>query len=90
MKAINYGLVAVTVDETDPSFGKIMHFCGYETKPTEEDKIDLEIELDINKKFGLVGRINKDVFVVMAPKEIVKNMAECIIVPKDPWDYWEL
>lgn len=86
MKAINYGLIAVTIDESDPSFGKIMHFCGYENPPTVEDKIGLEIELDTDEEFGLVGRIGKDVFIVRAPEEIVKNMAECIIVPKDPWD----
>ena len=80
---INYGIIAVTIDEEDAGFGKILHFCGYENKPTTEDFEGLEIELNTDKEFGLVGKMGKSVFLVEAPKEIVKNFAECIKVPKE-------
>lgn len=85
MKAINYGLVAVTINESDPSFGKMLHFCGYENKPTTEDKLDLALELNTVPFFGLVGRMGKDVFLVDAPADVVNKMAECIKVPEERW-----
>lgn len=84
---IKYGIIAVTIDEEDKGFGKILHFCGYEHKLTPEDFADLEVELNTDKEFGLVGKMGKSVFLVEAPKEIVKNFAECIKVPKKN-DYW--
>lgn len=55
---------------------KILHFCGYEEKPDEEAKKALEEELNTDEEFGLVGRINKDVFLFDAPSDIVKIYAK--------------
>ena len=67
-----YGLIAITASK-NPKMASILHFCGYMHPPTEDDIKTLELELDIDEEFGLVGRINKDVFVVVAPKDIVER-----------------
>ena len=70
---INYGIVALS-NENDKM--KICHFCGYEKQPTDTDKKLLEEELNTDETFGLVGRINKDVFLFNAPEDVVKLYAK--------------
>ena len=61
----------------------IVHFCGYEHEPTDADVENLEKKLNTDEEFGLVGRINKDVFLVVASPELVKLYAKEISMVKD-------
>jgi len=74
MTRFKYGLIAVSQSEKDRESERITvnHFCGYETPPTDFDKTELEKELNTDPEFGLIGRINKDVFIITAPEEMVK------------------
>jgi hypothetical protein len=47
---INHGFMAL--DENN----KLVHFCGYENKPTNEDKEHLRHELRTDESLGLVGK----------------------------------
>ena len=73
LQDFKYGLIAYTLKgkKSNP-YLSIIHFCGYMHPPTEEDIKMLEMELDIDEEFGLVGRINKDVFIMKATPEMVK------------------
>lgn len=74
MDVFKYGLIAVeqTTEDRKDGLLTILHFCGYMSPPTENDKKSLENELNTDSEFGLVGRINKDVFIVEAPDDMVK------------------
>jgi len=69
---VKFGLMAVTGYDPEKTKLAILHFCGYPMPPTEADKKMLEVELNTDPEFGLVDRINKDVFVIEAPEDIVK------------------
>jgi hypothetical protein len=63
-----YGLVACTkIDDEQIS---ILHFCGYERPPTEEDIKALELELNTDPEFHLVGRVGQDVFIIRATQDM--------------------
>ncbi len=68
---IKFGLIAVAGDDPEKRMLSILHFCGYPSPPNETDKKLLEMELNTDPEFGLVGRINKDVFIIEAPEDIV-------------------
>jgi hypothetical protein len=69
---IKYGIIAYTlVDEKSPKM-QILHFCGYETQPTQSDFNSLVQELNTDPEFGLVG---KEVFLMEASDSIIKEMA---------------
>lgn len=72
---IKYGIMAYT-KETDENCLRVFHFCGYENPITDAMMKDLENELNTDPEFGLVGRINKDVFLVEACEDMVKFYAE--------------
>jgi hypothetical protein len=57
----------------------VLHFCGYENEPTADDRKILEEELNTDPTFELVGRLDVDVFIVEAPKEIVEAQKERMI-----------
>lgn len=69
-----YGLIAVTQSDEDKKNGQVtvVHFCGYMEQPTDDVLKSLEEELNTDPEFNLVGRINKDVFIVEATDEMVK------------------
>jgi hypothetical protein len=73
LEKFKFGLIAVCQSNDDKLKGQIeiLHFCGYEYPPTENDKKSLENELNIDPEFSLVGRINKDVFIINATPEMV-------------------
>jgi hypothetical protein len=68
---VKFGLIAVTDNDPQKKKQPILHFCGYSTPPNEADKKLLEMELNTDPEFGLVGRINKDVFIIEATEDIV-------------------
>lgn len=72
---IKHGIIAFTVtgEEDSPTIS-VLHFCGYEEPPTEHDWKNLEDELNTDEDFGLVGRINKDVFLMVADEKMVVKM----------------
>jgi len=47
---INYGYMVL--DENN----ELVHFCGYESEPTKEDKEHLRHELQTDEALGLVGK----------------------------------
>ena len=67
---INYGILVVDSrkdkDETNP----ILHFCGFEEPPTEDDYDSLRHELSTNDEFGLVQMMDY-IVLVEASSEIV-------------------
>jgi hypothetical protein len=75
LREFKFGLMAVGQSKQDRDSGQIsvLHLCGYVNPPTENDKKALEEELNTDPEFGLVGRINKDVFIVDAPDEVCKQ-----------------
>lgn len=75
---IKGGIIAVAKKDDDQL--SILHFCGYEHEPTDADVEALEKELNTDEEFGLVGRINKDVWLVIAAPELVKIYAKEISV----------
>jgi hypothetical protein len=72
---IKYGLIAVSQSPEDKKDGKlkVLHFCGYECPPNDDDMESLKKELNADPEFNLVGRIDKDVFIINATEEIVKR-----------------
>jgi hypothetical protein len=72
LSAFKFGLIACTQSAEDKAKGllNILHFCGYETKPTRAQIYALELELNGDPACGLVGRIGKDVFILHATPEI--------------------
>jgi hypothetical protein len=76
LKDFKFGLIAVVLtNKNDPNNAmSVVHFCGYPKKPTKHDIEQLENELNTDPEFGLVGRINKDVFVIRASKEITQSI----------------
>jgi hypothetical protein len=77
---INYGIIAVDVDESDANFLKILHFVGYEKKPEQIDYDSLFEELKNDVEFGLTHLFNsnkKDQLILMeAPESIVEHYKE--------------
>jgi hypothetical protein len=71
---IKYGLVAITQSDEDlnAEVGTVVHFCGYTHPTTDEDIKSLGEELNADPEFHLVGRINKDVFIIRATAEMIE------------------
>lgn len=72
---INYGILAVDVRPNDEGMNSILHFCGYESLPTEDDFDDLRHELSMDEEFGLT-RMMDYVILVEAPSEVVEIYRE--------------
>lgn len=75
---INYGIMAIGPVEPESKEVTMLHFCGYEEQPTDDDFLQLTDELNTDPEFCLVGRIGMDVFLMKAPDNIVKLMAETV------------
>lgn len=78
LSKFKHGLVAITRTPKDIKTGMatVVHFCGYPNPPTERDIKLLEEELNTDPEFNLIGRINKDVFIVDASPAMVKFYLE--------------
>jgi len=63
-----YGLIGCA--KLDDDHISILHFCGYPSPPTDEDIKALELELNSDPRFGLVGRVGRDVFIIRATQEM--------------------
>jgi hypothetical protein len=55
---MNWGIVVYHPNEPD----EIIHFCGYEERPTMNDVKELTIELMTDEEFGLQDHIESLVF----------------------------
>ena len=79
LQNIKYGIVAYTIkgDHQKP-YISILHFCGYETPPTDDDLKSLELELETTEEFGLVGRINKDVKLMIATEDMIEQFKKAL------------
>jgi hypothetical protein len=53
----NYGFIVVNKEESYPK--AILHFCGYEHRPTFHDYVHLKEELATDSEFSLTQNINK-------------------------------
>lgn len=75
---INFGIVAVrrNSDESSSSPFEMVHFCGYENRPTKADFDDLKRELSTDPEFGLVEQMKAgDIILVHASPTVVKMHA---------------
>lgn len=74
LKEFKFGIIAATQSAEDEKEGQIsiVHFCGYPKKPTQRDFELLKEELNTDPEFHLVGRIDKDVFLLEATPEMVQ------------------
>ena len=73
LKEITHGIIAYTLNGTkNNQYIEILHFCGYWQEPTEIDFSNLKKELNTDPSFNLVGRIDKDVFLMKSSPEIIK------------------
>lgn len=74
---IKYGIVAYTLDANKelPTIN-VLHFCGYEAPPTQQDIDSLARELNTDPEFDLVGRIGKDVLLMPAKDWMIREMAK--------------
>jgi hypothetical protein len=68
---VRYGIIAYMMEGTIMS---IFHFQGYEKQPTQHDIDNLAQELNSDARFGLIGRIGKDVKLMEASDCIIKEM----------------
>jgi len=66
MMPFTHGIIAVS-----PS-GEVVHFAGYVKQPTTADFVALQIELDEDSDFGLVGK-RGGYKLIEAPKRIVEE-----------------
>lgn len=67
---INYGIIAVKPQKDNNRFVDIVHFCGYENKPTQDDMRHFRHELEHDEEFGIGDKIN-DVIITEASGEII-------------------
>jgi len=74
VESIKFGLIIL--DEA----GYMLHFCGYPSEPTEEDRKNLRDELKTDKSFGLTER--DDLVILNASREQV-NYYKCKIQSGD-------
>lgn len=75
LETCKHGVIAYKLT-TDKDVIDVIHFVGYQTKPTDEIIQQVGEELNTDIEFGLVGRINVDVFVMEADTEIIKLYKE--------------
>ena len=72
---MTHGLIALDrrqvegESDTDPS---VLHFCGYESKPSQDDINALYLELKVKKEFGL-NEIFEHIVVYDAPEEVIEH-----------------
>lgn len=76
---INYGIIAYTLENRENPRLSVLHFCGYESPPTDLDMFTLKEELNTDPEFGLVGKIDKGVFLMVAPLEVVDHFKKIIL-----------
>lgn len=75
LEGVTHGIIAVEKQaQGQLNQFKILHFCGYHEPPTIEDRKALHQELNTDPSFGLVGRLDVDVFLMDAPEEVIESM----------------
>jgi hypothetical protein len=78
---INYGLICLHADFMDEGGNaEVLHFCGFQNKPTDSDIEFLREELREDKDFGLSDIVD-ELIIVDAPEEVLsyyKELAEGI------------
>lgn len=72
LKDIKYGLIAIDTNQEGEEFLDILHFCGYEEEPTENEVIDLYRELSEDEEWGLTEMMDR-ILIIPAPQEIVES-----------------
>jgi hypothetical protein len=73
---INFGLIVVDPNQ-DTEMLDILHFCGYEYPPTEDDADALREELRVDPEFGLQD-IWDQVDILPAPEDVVEEYKQAI------------
>lgn len=68
---IRYGILAVDSRLDVDGMNPILHFCGYEDPPNDDDFDDLRHELATDKEFGLTEMMDY-VILVQASEEVVE------------------
>ena len=69
---LQHWLAAVKKTENEEEAVRIYHLCGYEEKPTQEDKDELKTELREDKEFGLTDIVD-DLEIIYVPQDIIKS-----------------
>lgn len=70
--------MAYILSEDGSALVDIVHCCLYENPIRSVDIEELEKELNTDPDFGLVGEINKSVFLAEAPKEVIQHYRDGI------------
>jgi hypothetical protein len=68
---INYGLIAYLPYQDKDGNIDILHFCGYEQKPSTYDIESLREEFKNDKEFGLT-EISDDIIIQLATESILE------------------
>lgn len=71
-----FGIMAIRPAEVE-GMVDILHFCGYEEKPTKADYNVLREELASDEEFGLIASMD-DITLVEAPDTIVRLYKEML------------
>jgi hypothetical protein len=74
IKDIKYGLIVVDPEEEGEE-KSVLHFCGYENKPTKEDINSLFYELEENESFGL-SHIVKRLLIIEADDAFIESIKQ--------------
>jgi len=74
---IKYGILAVDSRQDAEGMNPILHFCGYEDPPNEDDFDDLRHELSTDQEFGLTEMMDY-VVLVEASSEVVAMYREML------------
>ena len=77
---MKYGLIVIdpTEAQNENDESTILHFCGYETQPTQSDVNSLFEELSTNEDFGLTDKMDI-IEIYDAPQEIVDMYREGLL-----------
>lgn len=69
---IKYGLIVLNREDLENGIYEILHFVGYEEKPTEIDITSLVDELKTDESFGLT-ELGKNMIIIEASDETVEE-----------------
>ncbi len=72
----NYGYIVVEKEKTSEGLQNIVHFCGYEKKPTFSDYEHLLEELQSDEEFGKLDMSKYEI--KMADEDICKEYTEML------------
>lgn len=74
---IKHGLMVIDPESNERNGEEIVHFCGYEEKPSKKEVNSLREELKTDKEFGLT-EIYERLIILPAPPDIVEKYRKMV------------